>query len=64
MIVWTLQRYLFREMGREFLLTALGLIATLSLGGGVLNMIQVEELTARQLVKAGLDMTLENSYGM
>ena len=51
MIVWTLQRYLFREMGREFLLTALGLIATLSLGGGVLNMIQVEELTARQLVK-------------
>ncbi len=50
-MVWTLQRYIFREMGRGFVLTALGLIALLSMGGGVLNMIQVEELTARQLLK-------------
>ena len=51
MMTWTLQRYVFREMGRAFFLTALGLITILSMGGGVFNMIHIEELTARQLVK-------------
>lgn len=50
-MVWTLQRYVFREMGRAFALSALGLIAVLSMGGGVFNMIQVEELTAEQLLR-------------
>lgn len=47
--LWTLQRYIFREMGKTFLLTALALTAVLGLGGGVLQMIKLGEVTPGQL---------------
>ncbi|RJP33333.1 MAG: LptF/LptG family permease [Phycisphaerales bacterium] len=50
-MTWTLQAYILREMTRSFVMTALVLIAILSMGGGVFNMIQVEELSADQLLK-------------
>ena len=36
-ILWTLQRYIFHEMGRTFVLTAAALTGILGLGGGVLD---------------------------
>ena len=50
-MIWTLYRYIFREMGKVFLLTAIGLTGILSMCGGVLNMIRVEEVTAVQLIR-------------
>ena len=47
---WTLQRYIFREMGKTSLLAAAGLTVSLSLGGGVLNMIKLGEVTPGQLM--------------
>lgn len=47
----TLQRYIFREMGKTFLLAAVALTATMSLGGSVLKMVGVGELTPGQLLK-------------
>ena len=46
---WTLQRYIFREMGKTFLLTAAALTGVLGLGGGVLEMIKLGEITPGQL---------------
>lgn len=48
---WTLQKYIFREMGKTFLLTAAALTGVLGLGGGVLQMIQLGEITAGQLTR-------------
>ena len=48
---WTLQRYIFREMGKTFLLTVVALTAVLGLGGGVLNMIKLGEATPGQLLR-------------
>lgn len=48
---WTLQRYIFREMGRTFLLTAITLTGVLGLGGGVLNMIKLGDVTTGQLLR-------------
>ncbi|UCC29495.1 MAG: LptF/LptG family permease [Phycisphaerales bacterium] len=48
---WTLQRYIFREMGKTFLLAAVALTAVLGLGGGVLNMIKLGEATPLQLAR-------------
>jgi lipopolysaccharide export LptBFGC system permease protein LptF len=45
----TLQWYISRELLKAFALTAIGLTLAFSLGGGILNMIQVEVLTAVQL---------------
>lgn len=50
-IPWRLQRYIFREMGKTFILTSLGLTGVLSLGGGVLNMIRLGEITPSQLTR-------------
>jgi lipopolysaccharide export LptBFGC system permease protein LptF len=50
-MLWTLQKYIFREMGKTFLLTALGLIAVIGLGGGVMNMIELEGVTVGQMLK-------------
>ncbi len=47
----TLQLYIFREMGKTFALTLLGLTAVLSMGGGVLNMIRLDEVTLQELLK-------------
>ncbi len=47
-MIITLQWYIFREMGKTFVLTAIGLTLVFTLGGGVLNMIRVEGVTARQ----------------
>lgn len=48
---WTLQRYIFREMGKTFLLAVVALTATMSLGGGVFKMVGLGELTPEQLVQ-------------
>ncbi|MCB9851164.1 MAG: LptF/LptG family permease [Phycisphaerales bacterium] len=50
-MLWTLQTYIFREMGKTFLLTSIGLIAVIGLGGGVMNMIELEGVGALQLLK-------------
>src|SRR3990172_12185301 len=50
-ILWTLQKYVFREMGKTFLLTAAALTGVLGLGGGVLEMIELGEVTPGQLVR-------------
>lgn len=47
----TLQWYIFREMGRTFLLTAVGLTLVFALGGGVFNMIRIEGVTAVQVAQ-------------
>lgn len=48
---WTLQKYIFREMGKTFLLTATALTGVLGLGGGVLEMIELGEATPGQLFR-------------
>ena len=48
---WILQKYIFREMGKTFLLTSAALTGVLGLGGGVLQMIQLGEVTAGQLLR-------------
>ena len=48
---WTLHKYIFREMGKTFLLTAAALTGILGLGGGVLEMIELGEVTPGQLVR-------------
>lgn len=48
---WTLQFYIFREMGKVFLLTAVALTGVLGLGGGVLNMIKLGDATPEQLFR-------------
>ena len=48
---WILQGYIFREMGKTFLLTAVGLTGVLGLGGGVLNMMKLGEVTPDQLLR-------------
>lgn len=48
---WTLQRYLFREMGKTFLLAAIALTGVVGLGGGVLNMVKLGEATPDQLLR-------------
>ena len=50
-MLWTLQWYIFREMGKTFLLTAIGLTALIGLGGGVMNMVEAEQITADQLLR-------------
>ena len=47
--MFTLQRYIARELFKTFALTAFGLTLVFSLCGGVFNMIQVDVLTALQL---------------
>ncbi len=48
---WTLQRYIFRELGKTFLLTVVALTGVLGLGGGVLNMIKLGDATPEQLLR-------------
>ena len=50
-MLWTLQLYIFREMSKVFLLTAVGLMVVLGLGGGIMNMIELDQVTAWQMVK-------------
>ncbi|MFQ5494793.1 MAG: LptF/LptG family permease [Phycisphaerae bacterium] len=50
-MLWTLQRYIFRELAKTFLLAVVGLTAVLGLGGGVLNMVKLGEVTPGQLVR-------------
>ncbi|MBN1512027.1 MAG: LptF/LptG family permease [Phycisphaerae bacterium] len=49
-MLWTLQGYIFREMGKAFLLTAVALTALAGLTGGVMNILEAEQMTTRQLV--------------
>ena len=48
---WTLQRYILRELTKTFLLAAVGLMALLGLGGGVMNMIKLGGVTPGQLLR-------------
>ncbi|MGB0714567.1 MAG: LptF/LptG family permease [Phycisphaerae bacterium] len=48
---WTLQKYIFREMGKSFALTAVSLTGVLGLGGGVLQMVDLGEVTPGQMLK-------------
>lgn len=48
---WTLQKYIFRETGKTFCLTALALTGVLGLGGGLRGMIELGEVTPGQLVR-------------
>jgi lipopolysaccharide export LptBFGC system permease protein LptF len=50
-MVWTIQWYVFRELGKAFLLTAAGITAVLGMGGGVLNMIDLQNVEAGQLLR-------------
>lgn len=50
-ILWTLQFYIFREMGKTFLLAAVALTGVLGLGGGIMNMIELGEVTPGQLLR-------------
>ena len=54
--LWTLQRYIFREMGKTFLLTAVALTGILGLGGGVLEIIKLGHVTPTQLARLILVM--------
>lgn len=47
---WTLQYYIFREMGKTFLLTAAALSAILGIGGGVMQTLKLGEVTPGQLL--------------
>jgi len=48
---WTLQRYIFREMGKTFLLAAIALTGVLGLGGGLLQMMKLGQTTPEQVVR-------------
>lgn len=50
-IPWTLEKYIFREMGKTFLLTAAAITGVLGLGGGVLEMVELGEVTTGQLFR-------------
>ncbi len=50
-MILTLQVYITRELLKTFALTAIGLTLTFSLCGGVMNMIQVEVLTAVEVMR-------------
>jgi len=47
----TLQWYIFREMGKTFLLTAVGLTVVIGLGGGAMNLLDIERVTPSQLLR-------------
>jgi lipopolysaccharide export LptBFGC system permease protein LptF len=46
-----LHRYIFREMGKTFLLTTVALTGVLTLGGGVIDMMKLGEITAQQFLQ-------------
>lgn len=50
-ISWTLQRYIFREMAKTFVMTSVALTAVGSLGGGVLRMVQMGDVTTEQFFR-------------
>jgi len=50
-MLWTLQSYISRELGKTFALTSVGLVAVIGLGGGVMNMIELEGVSALQMLK-------------
>lgn len=47
---WTLQRYIFVEMGKTFLLTAVALTGVLGLGGGIVNIVRLGDVSTGQLI--------------
>lgn len=51
MMLPTLHRYILVDLSKTFLLTAVGLTAVLGLGGGVMNLVELEEVTPGQLMK-------------
>ena len=53
---WTLQRYIFAEMGKTFLLTAVALTGVLGLGGGIVNVVRLGDVSTGQLIRLMLLM--------
>ncbi len=47
----TLQWYIAREMGKTFVLTAVGLSLVFALGGGLTNLVKIESVTPSQLLR-------------
>lgn len=50
-IPWTIQRYIFREMSKTFVLSAAVLTGALGLGGGVHQMLELKEATPWQVLQ-------------
>lgn len=50
-MLWTLHWYIFRELGKSFLLWSIGLTLVFVLCGGVLNMIKVEGASTLQMTR-------------
>ncbi len=59
----TLQKYIFREMGKTFLLTAIGLTFVLSTCGGAVSIIPLQSLSAKQtLMLLGLVVPISAAF--
>jgi len=50
-MIWTLHRYVLRELLKVFTLTALGLTLIFSMGGGLLNLIKIQQVSAGDVAK-------------
>jgi hypothetical protein len=50
-MILTLQKYIFRELVRAFLLTAVALTCMLGFGGGVLDLLRSQGITAQEMLK-------------
>ncbi len=48
---WILQGYIFREMGKVFLLTAVAMTGVIGLGGGLVKMVGLGDMTPGQLLR-------------
>ena len=48
---WTLQRYILGEMGRTFVLTAVALTGVLGMGGGLMHLVRLGEISGGQLLR-------------
>jgi len=50
-MTWILHRYIFRELFKAFALTAVGLTLMFSMGGGLLNLIKIQQVSAADVAK-------------
>ena len=50
-MILTLQKYIFRELIRAFLLTAIALTCMMAFGGGMVNLMRNEGLSAQEIIK-------------
>lgn len=50
-MVFILQKYIFRELARAFVLTAVALTFMMAFGGGLMDMMRNQGITAREMIK-------------